>query len=62
MAFRIRMGVPEMEAFWNDLSTRKQTGELDKTEESFSRSGSKLLVISATIQDTTVWLLMKLTI
>ena len=24
MAFNIRMGVPEMEALWNDFSTRKQ--------------------------------------
>jgi hypothetical protein len=23
MAFNIRMGVPEMEAFWSDLSSRK---------------------------------------
>jgi len=27
------MGVPEMEALWNDLSTRKQTGELAKAAE-----------------------------
>ena len=33
MAFNIRMGVPEMEAAWNDLSTRKQRGTLDKGEE-----------------------------
>jgi hypothetical protein len=43
MAFRIRMGVPEMEAFWNDLSTRKQTGELDKTEEKFFKKWVKAL-------------------
>jgi hypothetical protein len=35
MAFKIRMGVPEMEALWNDLSTRKQDGKLDKHEEKF---------------------------
>jgi len=23
VAFRIRVGVPEMEAYWNDISTRK---------------------------------------
>jgi len=43
MAFRIRMGVPEMEAFWNDLSTRKQIGELDKTEEKFFKKWVKAL-------------------
>jgi len=43
MAFRIRMGVPEMEALWNDLSTRKQTGELDKAEEKFFKKWVKAL-------------------
>jgi hypothetical protein len=43
MAFRIRMGVPEMEAFWNDVSTRKQAGELDKTEEKFFKKWIKSL-------------------
>ena len=33
MAFKVRMGVPEMEAVWNDLSTRKQQGKLDRDEE-----------------------------
>jgi len=37
------MGVPEMEAFWNDLSTRKQIGELDKTEEKFFKKWVKAL-------------------
>ena len=35
MAFNIRMGLPEMAALWNDLSTRKQQGKLDKDEEYF---------------------------
>ncbi len=35
MAFNIRMGLPEMEAFWNDLSTRRQQGKLDKEGEKF---------------------------
>lgn len=35
MPFKIRMGIPEMEALWRDLSTRKQNGELDKAEEKF---------------------------
>jgi hypothetical protein len=33
MAFNIRMGLPEMEALWNDLSGRKQQGKLDGDEE-----------------------------
>ena len=37
MAFNIRMGLPEMEAFWNDLSTRKQQGKLDKEEKFFNK-------------------------
>jgi len=43
MAFRIRMGVPEMEALWNDLSTRKQMGDLDKDEEKFFKKWVKAL-------------------
>ncbi|CAN5425705.1 hypothetical protein BH09SUM1_BH09SUM1_04000 [soil metagenome] len=35
MPFKIRMGVPEMEALWNDISSRKQCGKLDKSEEKF---------------------------
>ena len=37
------MGVPEMEALWNDLSTRKQTWELDKAEERFFKKWVKAL-------------------
>jgi hypothetical protein len=43
MAFRIRMGVPGMEALWNDLSTRKQAGKLDKTEGKFFKKWVKAL-------------------
>src|SRR5438105_8047416 len=43
MAFRVRMGVPEMEAVWNDLSTRKQQGKLGKTEERFFKKLVKAL-------------------
>lgn len=43
MAFRIRMGVPEMEAFWNDLATRKRHDRLDKSEERFFRKLVKTL-------------------
>ena len=43
MAFKVRMGVPEMEAVWNDLSTRKQRGQLDKAEEKFFKKLVKTL-------------------
>jgi hypothetical protein len=43
MAFNIRMGVPEMEAFWNDLSRPKQTGKLDKDGENFFKKWVKAL-------------------
>ena len=43
MAFRIRMGVPEMEALWNSLSTRKQGGKLGKGEEKFFKKLVKAL-------------------
>jgi hypothetical protein len=43
MAFKIRMGVPEMEALWSDLSTRKQEGELDEDEEKFFKKWVKAL-------------------
>src|SRR5271170_3452895 len=33
MGFNIRMGFPEMDAYWKDLSTRQQTGKLDRDEE-----------------------------
>ena len=37
------MGLPEMEALWNDLSTRKQQGKLDKDEEKFFKKLVKSL-------------------
>ncbi len=43
MAFNIRMGLPEMAAFWNDLSTRKQQGKLGKDEEKFFKKLVKTL-------------------
>ena len=33
MAFKIRLGVPEMELLWNDLSRRKRDAKLEKHEE-----------------------------
>lgn len=32
-AFKIRMGVPEMEAVWNDLTTRHEQGQLSRNEQ-----------------------------
>jgi hypothetical protein len=29
MAFNVRMGVPEMEYYWQDLCGREEKGELD---------------------------------
>src|SRR5271169_6890340 len=43
MAFNIRMGLPEMEALWNDISTRKQQGKLDRDEEKFFKKLVKAL-------------------
>ena len=43
MAFTIRMGLPEMEAFWRDLSTRKQQGKLDRDGEKFFKKLVKTL-------------------
>jgi hypothetical protein len=43
MAFRIRMGVPDMEALWKDLSTRKQHWKLDKGAEKFFKKWVKAL-------------------
>jgi len=33
MPFDIRMGLPEMAAYWDDLATRKQAGGLSRDEE-----------------------------
>jgi len=37
------MGVPEMEALWNDLSARRLRGRLDKDEEKFFKKLVKAL-------------------
>jgi len=47
MAFNIRMGLPEMAAFWNDLAIRKQQGKLDKAEERFFKKLVKALAYLA---------------
>ena len=43
MAFNIRMGQPEMEALWNDLSMRAKSHTLDKDEERFFKKFVKAL-------------------
>jgi hypothetical protein len=43
MAFYIRMGVPGMEAKWNDLLDRARCGQLDKNEQKFYRKLVKAL-------------------
>lgn len=43
MAFKIRMGLPEMEALWKDLSTRKLQAKLGGDEEKFFKKLVKAL-------------------
>lgn len=43
MAFNIRMGLPEMAAFWDDLCTRRQQGKLGRDEEKFFKKLVKVL-------------------
>jgi hypothetical protein len=43
MAFNIRMGLPEMAAFWNDLSGRKSQSKLGQDEEKFFKKLVKTL-------------------
>jgi hypothetical protein len=43
MAFNIRMGLPEMAAFWDDLYTRKQQGQLGRDEEKLFKKLVKTL-------------------
>ena len=43
MAFRIKMGVPEMLALWNDLQSRYRKGTLKKTEEVLYRKWGRAL-------------------
>ena len=43
MAFNIRMGLPEMAAFWSDLATRKQRRKLARAEERFFKKLVKAL-------------------
>ncbi len=43
MAFAIRMGQPEIEDLWKDVSTRKLAGSLGKDEEKFFKKWVKAL-------------------
>jgi hypothetical protein len=43
MPFNIRMGVPGMEATWNDLVARARCGKLDREETKFYRKLTKAL-------------------
>ena len=43
MAFKIRMGQPEMEALWLDISTRSLQGGLDKDEQKLFKKLVKTL-------------------
>lgn len=43
MTFAIRMGVPEMAAIWDDLSSRSLNGSLDKSEQKFFKKLVKAL-------------------
>jgi hypothetical protein len=43
MAFNIRMGVPEMEAWWADLSDRQRQSLLNKEEQMFFKKLIKVL-------------------
>jgi len=62
VAFRIRMGVPEMEAYWHDISTRKLAGKLDRDEEKFFKKLARRWVSSVRIRAIQVLSRMKLTI
>ena len=43
MPFQIRMGIPEMERLWLDLSSRSNAGSLDKAEQKFFKKLVKAL-------------------
>lgn len=45
--FKIRMGVPEMKTFWDDLVDRKKRGQLDQDERDlFKRLGKAIQFLS----------------
>ena len=45
--FKIHMGVPEMESFWNDLTSRVDSGKASKNEiRQYDKIGKTLLLLS----------------
>ena len=47
MVYAIRMGVPEMEALWNELQTKWRSGTIRKDEEKlYKKWGSALKKLS----------------
>ena len=45
--FTIRMGIPEMERFWDQLETKVESGTASKTEEKLYKKIGKALVLLA---------------
>jgi hypothetical protein len=43
MPFNVRMGLPEMDALWKDLSDRSRAGTLDRDEKTFFKKLVKTL-------------------
>jgi len=48
MPFNIRMGVPEMEAYWNDLISRKNSGHLGRGDEKLLKKLGEALELPCT--------------
>lgn len=47
MAFNLRLGVPEIEAVWNDYVTRNRAGALGKDEAKFFKKPGKAFYLLA---------------
>ena len=47
MAYRIRMGIPEMAAFWNSLSEKNQSGAANSDEQTVYKKIGKALKLIA---------------
>lgn len=43
MEYKIRLGVPEMESFWQDITQKADTGVLDRNEEKLLKKLTKAL-------------------
>ena len=44
MNFNIRMGIPEMEALWNELQQKHRDGTANKTEEQLYKKWGNALI------------------